>query len=42
MVISRRLPMSFANANNLLVPNTKAIDLGKSPWATTTIVWNDF
>jgi hypothetical protein len=39
MAICQRPPMSFTIANNLLAPNTKAVDIGISP-RTTTIAWN--
>jgi hypothetical protein len=32
----RKLPMSFAIANNQLAPDTEATDLRISPWATPT------
>jgi hypothetical protein len=33
--------MSIIVANNLLTPNTKAIDLGISPRAITIVMWNN-
>ncbi len=46
MAIRRKSPLSFAFAiaiaNNLLAPNTKAIDLRICPQIITTIVWNNF
>jgi hypothetical protein len=34
--------MSITVANNLLTPNTKAIDLGISQRAITIVAWNNF
>jgi hypothetical protein len=34
--------MSFAIANDLLAPSTRAIKLRISPWATIVVVWNNF
>ncbi len=39
---TQRPPTSFAIANNLLVLNARAIDLGISPRALTTTAWNNF
>jgi hypothetical protein len=41
MAIGQKLPMSFAIVNTVLAPNTRAIDLGIFPWATTIIAWKN-
>ncbi len=34
--------MSFAIANNLLTPSTRATNLGISPQVLTIVTWNNF
>jgi len=41
-VIRQRPLVSFAIANNLLTPSTKATDLGISSWTIITTIWNNF
>ncbi len=42
MAIKRRPLISFAIANNLLAPSTRATDLGISPQVTIATIWNNF